>query len=113
MFEGIDFKGGKVVHDDFKINCKQPLNEQLDSLKEDLFQVRYSNKTVFTIDIGWYPEMDPTGSFITYIIKNFDWENPLFRKKSKSIDRLNKHLKEAITLVNNIKCPCQNDSNIF
>ncbi len=29
------------------------------------------------LDVGWYPEGDPTGSYGIELIKNEDWENPL------------------------------------
>ncbi|CDH97311.1 hypothetical protein BAPNAU_3531 [Bacillus velezensis NAU-B3] len=29
------------------------------------------------LDVGWYPEGDPNGSYGIELIKNEDWENPL------------------------------------
>jgi hemerythrin-like domain-containing protein len=103
MLTNIDFKGGEILFDDFDIDFSKPFSEQLYSLKEDLFQVNYSNGDTFTIDIGWYPEMEIEGNFITYVIKNFNWEKPLFKEKSKNHNKLVQDLKNAIEVVEKIK----------
>lgn len=38
------------------------------------------------IDLGWYPEGDPNGSFTLYAILNEDWENPLLTFSSRCKD---------------------------
>lgn len=47
------------------------------------------------LDVGWYPEGDPTGSYGIELIKNEDWENPLE-------DIMCTELKELITKLDNI-----------
>ena len=38
------------------------------------------------IDLGWTPEADPNGSYELTVIKNKDWNNPLFHYESKNKD---------------------------
>lgn len=47
-------------------------------LTEDLYQASMEN---YVIDCGWYSsdEDDHQGRFITFLIKNQDWERPVLR----------------------------------
>ncbi len=37
------------------------------------------------VDLGWYPEADPNGKFILYVIQNQDWEKPLEEFSSRNV----------------------------
>ncbi|QOQ54712.1 hypothetical protein [Bacillus amyloliquefaciens] len=43
---------------------------------QDLLQVSHKTKNLL-LDVGWYPEGDPTGSYGIELIKNEDWVNPI------------------------------------
>lgn len=43
---------------------------------QDLLQISHKTKNLL-LDVGWYPEGDPTGSYGIELIKNEDWENPV------------------------------------
>ncbi|MEC1685245.1 hypothetical protein [Bacillus mojavensis] len=43
---------------------------------QDLLQISHKTKNLL-LDVGWYPEGDPTGSYGIELIKNEDWDNPL------------------------------------
>jgi len=43
-------------------------------LEQDLFQASKSNRTV---DVGWYPEFDPSGCFVCKEIRDRNWEDPV------------------------------------
>ncbi|KXZ17122.1 hypothetical protein AXI59_14295 [Bacillus nakamurai] len=43
---------------------------------QDLLQISHKTKNLL-LDVGWYPEGDPTGSYGIELIKNEDWEHPL------------------------------------
>lgn len=58
----------------------------LDSLKEDMFQVDYSGR--FLLDIGWYPSFDENGCFQVRVLKDFDWGNPIFLKNANTFAEL-------------------------
>jgi hypothetical protein len=98
MFGDLDFSPGKVVYNDFDISKEKPLSEQIYSLKEDLFQVNYDEK--YIIDIGWHPEFTTKGNFKICVIKDFDWANPVFIKKTKDLEKLKSYMVESISVVN-------------
>lgn len=63
------------------------------SFNEDIFHIyttarRKRNKQVETqklvLDLGWYPDGDPSGSFRLEAILNDDWINPLLTFSSRS-----------------------------
>ncbi|WP_338552538.1 hypothetical protein [Paenibacillus sp. KS-LC4] len=81
------FKSGDVILNDFDFNEGVALDHQIWSFKEDILQVRYDNK--FVLDLGWYPEFNlDDGSFKLNIVKNDDWLNPLFIKRTKSLNEM-------------------------
>ncbi|MFF2016566.1 hypothetical protein [Paenibacillus sp. NPDC058177] len=43
---------------------------------EDLLQLKHVKYNIL-LDVGWYPEADPSGSFGLELVKNTDWSNPL------------------------------------
>ena len=46
-------------------------------LNEDLLQLKHIRANII-IDLGWYPPHScDKGNYILYLIKNYDWENPL------------------------------------
>ncbi|AMA54117.1 hypothetical protein [Bacillus inaquosorum] len=61
---------------------------------QDLLQISHKTKNLL-LDVGWYPEGDPSGSYGIELIKNEDWENPLE-------DIMCTELKELITQLDNI-----------
>lgn len=70
---------GTIIYDDFNIDFSQPIKNQTDLLKEDLLQISLANDLI--LDLGWYPEHNIRGKFILQIIKEYDWENPIYKKK--------------------------------
>ena len=101
MFKNLDFSPGIVVYDDFNIDKNIPLKEQFFSLKEDLFQVSYKND-MYLIDIGWYSDLNLSEKFRVVIIKNYDWDAPIYSKKTKDLKQLDKIVKECAEIVRKI-----------
>jgi hypothetical protein len=64
-----NFKDGKVIYNEFNIDFNIPLSKQLFSLKEDLLQVEYKGGK-YVLDVGWYPELNPKGSFRVFVVIN-------------------------------------------
>ncbi len=60
---------------------------------EDLFQIE---KRGIIIDIGWLPHQDISGNFVGYIIKSYDWDNPIECFITRSPKELNSWLNRAI-----------------
>ena len=52
---------------------------------QDLLQLKHEYHNV-TIDLGWVPEAEPEGSYKLTVLKNQDWDNPLYYYKSKNKD---------------------------
>jgi hypothetical protein len=100
MFEEINFHPGNVVFDDFKLESKIPLIEQMEFLKEDLFQVNYLER--YIIDIGWYPSFEESGNFRIAVIENYEWDNPLIVKKCNSLQELKQFIQECVHLINEL-----------
>ncbi|MCY8915550.1 hypothetical protein MOE20_07150 [Bacillus atrophaeus] len=61
---------------------------------QDLLQISHKTKNLL-LDVGWYPDGDPTGSYGIELIKNEDWENPVE-------DIMCTELKELIKQLDNI-----------
>lgn len=85
MFKDIDFTPGKIVYFDFDTDSGESLNKY----DEDLLQVKYPKNIL--LDAGWY-----TNSFVVYVIKNCNWENPVVKKECKDLAELHKALKECV-----------------
>lgn len=100
MFEKIDFSPGKVTYDDFDIDPNITFEEQEFSFKEDMFQVSYGNR--YTLDIGWYPDHQKNGKFRIVIIRDYDWMNPVYSKRTKDFKRLYKFVEECAEIVRNL-----------
>lgn len=94
----IDFNSGKVIYDEFHIDFTKPFSEQLDSLTEDLLQVKYADD--YLLDLGWYPEHEADGKFVVQVIKEGKWEEPQYRACCNSKEDLMHILKTAVSLVN-------------
>jgi hypothetical protein len=100
MFEEIEFGSGRVVLDDCEISIDKPLKEQLDFLKEDLFQIEYSEG--YIIDVGWYPSFEAEGNFRIVVVSEYNWEKPLYMKKCKELETLTLYMKECVTIVKDL-----------
>lgn len=91
--------------DPSEISDKKVSNEKewLLYFSEDLLYIsteitRKRNKQTETqslgIDLGWYPEGDPNGSFKLQAILNDNWENPLLSFSSRSKDEITEMLEQ-------------------
>lgn len=90
----IDFGKGKIEYDDILqyLGTDTILGEF--DLREDLLQVVYPDTSL--LDLGWYPEGDLiNGSFRLVVIKQYDWSNPAYTKRFKSLAELPEHVREA------------------
>lgn len=92
----IDFLGkkGNVVFNDFYLKQSIPLNEQRDELKEDMLQVEYPGG--YLLDVGWRPSFDINGKFYICLIKDFDWDIPIYNGSAKDIVSLLFEINQAI-----------------
>ena len=95
----IDFKDGIITYDNlfWLFNNTDGLINKLE-FEEDLLQVQFFNEK-YILDVGWYPHIGRNGKFKVYVIKNYDWENPLFTKSNKKINDLIATIKQGIKCI--------------
>lgn len=87
-------KGGVVSFNDFIINKTIPLEAQLDNLKEDMLQIEFSDG--YLLDVGWRPSFSKNGEFKIVLIKDFNWDEPVYSGSAKNIIELETEIEIAI-----------------
>lgn len=87
----------KTLYIDFDIDENVSFEENHWSYKDDLFQISYEKN--YTLDIGWYPDHNPKGSFKIVVIKDYDWDKPVLMKRCKKVKTLVKYLEKFIAYV--------------
>ncbi|MCC8376684.1 hypothetical protein CKY10_23120 [Photorhabdus sp. HUG-39] len=92
----IDFseKSGVIIFNDFFISDDIPLENQLDELKEDMLQVEFPNG--YLLDIGWRPSFEINGQFNLALIKDFNWESPVYLGSAKNLSELEEKIQSAM-----------------
>ena len=89
------FNNWNIVKDDW-ITTDVPIDEQRAFFREDMFQATYElNANQIVIDLGWYGEDVDFGNFKCYVIKNANWDEPLFMLEDNNhivIDNIAKSL---------------------
>ena len=98
--ERINFKSGRIVYNEFFIDFTKTYLEQVDCLLEDLLQVEFPEN--YLLDVGWYPEYNSEGEFIVQVIKDYNWERPIYKRNCKNKETLTQSLKKAIGVIENI-----------
>lgn len=95
----IDFseKNGTVVFDDFNISENTSLSEQAYELKEDMLQITFPNWSI--LDVGWRPSFEINGSFKLLLIKDYNWDNPIYSDSLSSVSELKKSIEIAISKI--------------
>lgn len=79
-----------VLFDDFLVDPSASLSDQLDILKEDMLQVELEGG--YLLDVGWRPSFSPEGEFKILLIKDFDWDNPVYSGEAKSMGALEEQI---------------------
>ena len=99
MEHDIDFKDGIITYENlfWLFNNTNELIYKLE-FEEDLLQVQFFNEK-YILDVGWYSTTGKNGKFKVYVIKNYDWENPLFTKTNKKISGLIATIKQGIKCI--------------
>ena len=93
----VDFKAGEITYNEFYIDFDLPFENQEELLTEDLLQVEYKNG--YLIDLGWYPEYDKNGKFIIQLIKDGNWNNPIYKQQCRDFKQLKIILNKAINMI--------------
>lgn len=62
---------------------------------------KIKGKDDIDIDLGWYPEDDPNGTFKIYVIRNYDWNSPeeiFYSRSNKEISNKLQEIFDKYTL---------------
>lgn len=94
IFVNIDYYPGKVVYDDFDSTINDPIDANSLLLKEDMIQVKYP--LGYTLDIGHYSGIK---KFIVYVIRDCNWEEPITKRKYKTLNNLRKGVLDCHKLI--------------
>lgn len=70
LFEDV-FIGWRIIKNELLEYSEDAFDQGL--LSEDMFQAKFKE---YTIDSGWY-ETENGNHFITYLIKDYNWEEPI------------------------------------
>jgi hypothetical protein len=97
FIDSLNIYNGIMTYNDFDIDDKKPFEEQKWSHKCDIIQIEFGPR--YTLDVGWYPEFDPTGHFLVQGIKDFDWLKPIAKKQCRSLASLKKAIEEIAQLL--------------
>lgn len=97
FIESMNILDGVVTWDGFNIDEKMSLAEQAFSLTEDMLQIEFGDR--FTLDVGWRPDLDPSGHFVLVVVLDRDWMNPLLKKTCRSLSDLKKVIEDAAIFI--------------
>lgn len=87
------FNEGRIVYNEFDINFDKKFSNQEECLLEDLLQVSYTNG--YLLDLGWYPEFDANGTFKIQVIKDRNWDNPIYFRECREKNDLRQCISDA------------------
>ena len=66
-------------------------SKDLGCLSGDLVFIELPNSV--SIDISWYPEHDPSGSYVITMFKHGDWDHPLLQAKTEDPEQAARNAK--------------------
>lgn len=97
--DDIDWRGGEVTYWSLdRLGQEKPSEDnRWMLLDEDQAQIQYGDSHV--LDVGWYPSSSLSGAFRVRVIRDRDWEQPLFDCRAISADGLSGALGKAIEFV--------------
>ena len=87
----------EVTYDNFSwlLENKNYQNNK-DFLDEDLLQIQSLDRK-YIIDVGWYPSFDPLGHCTLTVIKEMNWDSPLFEYSTVNLEELLKEISDITT----------------
>jgi len=92
------FITGEISHDDLSLLASEDLSTQAGDLKEDMLQVKYPSSIL--LDVGWHPSFDLDGLFQIRVIRDYDWNDPVFFSEATTIPLLIGALVQAQKKIN-------------
>ncbi len=95
--KNLNILNGTIVYNDFDIDEKIPFQNQKYSFKEDILQIEFGEH--FLLDVGWYSEFNPEGNFWIRVIQDYDWQNPLYEEKCRTLGELKTVIEKFAMLI--------------
>lgn len=83
--------------------------DQLEEDSDDWFNFTSSllqlehKESRLILDVGWYIDIDPSGTFYMLLIKNQDWENPLEDRETRRPEKLVAHIEATLQKAGELK----------
>lgn len=102
MVDQLDLACGKIAFDDFRVDSRRALHEQLDELKEDLIQVQHPDQHRL-LDVGWYRSFSADGRFLVQLIKQQDWHSPVLRLEAGDLTGLRECILKPVAMVRQLR----------
>lgn len=90
---------GTVKYNEMHIDFDKPFEHQLENLTEDLIQVEYSGG--YTLDIGWYPELKADGKIVVQMIRDYNWDTPIYKEECHDLQSLVAKIETAERIISN------------
>ena len=84
---------GRIVYNEFDINFDEDFSNQENCLLEDLLQISYADG--YLLDLGWYPEFDANGNFKMQVIKDGNWDSPIYFRECREKNDLIQCISDA------------------
>lgn len=88
---------GKVIYNELNFDLSKSIEEQENCLLEDLLQISFQDNIL--LDLGWYPELDFKGRFVLRVIKDYKWEEPLYKIEFKDLYLISDNIKKATIFI--------------
>lgn len=85
----------QIAKDDFFIYSDTPDDTVL---REDMYQATFEQ---YVVDCGWYENAED-GSFIAYLIKDYDWDKPVIKILTKTFEDAKWSVKVCETYLENL-----------
>jgi hypothetical protein len=92
----IDLQDGKILYNNFFIDPTLSYEDQPESYRGDLVQIDFGS--TYYAHLGWTPEYNPSGYFEIHVIKNNNWDKPVWLKKTKIFNDMIIYFNEAMQL---------------
>lgn len=97
FIKNLNILDGIITYNDFDIDENRSFQAQEFSYKEDILQITFGER--YTLDVGWYPEMNPEGYFVVKGIEDYDWMRPLITIRSRSLAELKAAIEQVAVLL--------------
>ena len=97
FIDTLNILDGIITYNDFDIDENISFEKQKYSFKQDILQIMFGDR--FLLDLGWYPEMNPSGYFVVRVILDYDWQEPVAKIKCRTLKKLKKAIEKAAKII--------------